>query len=250
MLPAILGGLTWRQSAMYVDSETLYRTTLARNPASWMGHNNLGTLLLQVPGRRPEAIAEFQAALRIDPDYVEAHNNLGLALAQTPNGLPEAISEYQAALRIQPDNAEAHDSIGAALMDPAFARTTNNLDGLDTQQKRMDAARQHWEYALGLRRQFMQRHPELPPQKGIATELNNLGFLDRLQNRTEDARKHYEEALNVYRFNMLNHVNYLFGTFGAISAEPTPLELGQSGFGFPLSARPPREIQFALKFYF
>ncbi|HLM79845.1 MAG TPA: TonB-dependent receptor [Terriglobales bacterium] len=51
-------------------------------------------------------------------------------------------------------------------------------------------------------------------------------------------------------FNILNHVNYLFGQFGAISAEPTPLELGQSGFGYPLAARAPRQIQFALKFYF
>jgi hypothetical protein len=51
-------------------------------------------------------------------------------------------------------------------------------------------------------------------------------------------------------FNLLNHVNHLFGQFGAISAEPTPLELGQSSFGFPLAARPPRQIQFALKFYF
>jgi hypothetical protein len=51
-------------------------------------------------------------------------------------------------------------------------------------------------------------------------------------------------------FNALNHVNFLFGQFGGISAEPTPLELGQSSFGFPLSARLPREIQFALKFYF
>jgi hypothetical protein len=51
-------------------------------------------------------------------------------------------------------------------------------------------------------------------------------------------------------FNILNHVNYLFGNFGALSTEPTPLELGQAGFGFPLAARPPREIQVALKFYF
>jgi len=51
-------------------------------------------------------------------------------------------------------------------------------------------------------------------------------------------------------FNILNHVNYLFGQFGAISAEPTPLELGQSGFGLPLAARNPRQIQVALKFYF
>jgi len=51
-------------------------------------------------------------------------------------------------------------------------------------------------------------------------------------------------------FSVLNHVNYLFGQFGAISAEPTPLELGQSGLGFPLAVRPPRQIQFALNFYF
>ncbi len=51
-------------------------------------------------------------------------------------------------------------------------------------------------------------------------------------------------------FNVLNHVNYLFGQFGAISAEPTPLELGQASFGYPLSSRAPRQIQFALKFYF
>jgi hypothetical protein len=51
-------------------------------------------------------------------------------------------------------------------------------------------------------------------------------------------------------FNVLNHVNYLFGQFGAISAEPTPLEMGQSGFGYPLAARAPRQIQVALKFYF
>jgi hypothetical protein len=62
-------------------------------------------------------------------------------------------------------------------------------------------------------------------------------------------------------FNILNRVNYLFGQFGAISAEPTPVELDPnnintptnpraSGFGHPLSARAPRQIQFALKFYF
>jgi hypothetical protein len=61
-------------------------------------------------------------------------------------------------------------------------------------------------------------------------------------------KKHFEFRAEF--FNILNHVNYLFGQFGAISAEPTPLELGQAGFGYPLAARPPRQIQFALKFYF
>jgi hypothetical protein len=65
-------------------------------------------------------------------------------------------------------------------------------------------------------------------------------------------QKHFEFRAEF--FNVLNHVNYLFGNFGAISAEPTPLELNvaspSSGFGFPQAARAPRQIQFALKFYF
>jgi hypothetical protein len=51
-------------------------------------------------------------------------------------------------------------------------------------------------------------------------------------------------------FNILNHVNYLFQQFGAISVEPTALELGQSALGFPQAARNPRQVQLALKFYF
>jgi len=115
LLLAVLGVSTWRQSGIYRDSETLYRETLARNPTSWMAHNNLGIALWQVPGKLPEAIAEYQAALGIKPDYLEAHYNLGNALAEMPDRLPEAIGEYQAALRLRPHYAEAHYNLGSAL---------------------------------------------------------------------------------------------------------------------------------------
>ena len=46
---------------------------------------NFGTALAGIPGRAPDAIAEYKAALRINPNYTDAHNNLGLALA----GIPE-----------------------------------------------------------------------------------------------------------------------------------------------------------------
>ncbi len=51
-------------------------------------------------------------------------------------------------------------------------------------------------------------------------------------------------------FNVLNHVNYLFQQFGAISVEPIALELGSGSLGQAQAARAPRQIQFALKFYF
>jgi tetratricopeptide (TPR) repeat protein len=55
-----------------------------------------------------DAIAEFQAALRIDPQSAAAHFNLGRALAAMPDRLPDAVEEYKASLRIDPEVAEAH----------------------------------------------------------------------------------------------------------------------------------------------
>jgi len=63
-------------------------------------------LLAEMPGRLPDAIAEYQAALRIRPDYAEAHVNLGNSLSRIPGRQPEAIAEYRAALRINPDYAD------------------------------------------------------------------------------------------------------------------------------------------------
>ncbi|HXN49238.1 MAG TPA: tetratricopeptide repeat protein [Bryobacteraceae bacterium] len=110
----VLGALTWRQSGMYRNVETLWRTTLARNPESWMAHNNLGLALAEMPGRLPEAMAEYQAALRLKPDSAEAHNNLGSALSQIGR-LADAVSEFQAALRIEADYSEARNNLGLVL---------------------------------------------------------------------------------------------------------------------------------------
>ena len=93
-----LAVLTWRQSAMYGDIETLWRTTLVRNPACWMAYNNLGNTLSQA-NRIPEAMDLFKESLRINPDNAEAYYNLGNALVQRGR-TSEAIDQYKQALRI------------------------------------------------------------------------------------------------------------------------------------------------------
>ena len=115
VLLAILGTLTWRQSHIYRDTETLYRATLIRNPESWLAHNNLGVALLDKPGHLAEAKTEYQAALALNPDDAEAHNNLGNALARMPGRLPEAIREFEIAIRLEPRLAQAHQNLGNAL---------------------------------------------------------------------------------------------------------------------------------------
>lgn len=115
VLLAALFVLTWRQSEMYRDAETLYRETLRRNPASWMAHNNLGVILADMPGRLPEAIAEFEASLRLKPDNRQAENNLGNALLNIPGGVPKAIPHLQAALALNPSLEETHYNLALAL---------------------------------------------------------------------------------------------------------------------------------------
>jgi Flp pilus assembly protein TadD len=110
----LLGALTWHQCGMYADTKTLWSITLSRNPASWMARNNLGSDFL-AKGDRKEAIAQFQKALTIKPDFAEALNNLGKALF-AKGDREEAIAQFQKALTIKPDFAEALNNLGYALL--------------------------------------------------------------------------------------------------------------------------------------
>src|SRR5213595_2013160 len=104
LLPGVLFLLTWQQSRMYTDAETLFRTTIARNPGCWMAYNNLGNTLYEA-NRIPEAMNLYKQALRINPDNGAAYYNLGNALAQTGR-TSEAIEQYKQALRIIPNYAK------------------------------------------------------------------------------------------------------------------------------------------------
>jgi tetratricopeptide (TPR) repeat protein len=205
MLILVLGVLTWRQSRMYRDSETLYRESLARNPGSWLAHYNLGVLLAERPGRVPDAIAEYQAALRIRPDYPEAHVNLGFALSRTPGRIPDAIAEYQAALQIKPDYAEAHNDLGIALsftpgrlpdavaeyqaalqIEPEYAEAHNNLgNSLSQVPGRQPEAIAEYQAALRINPEYAEAH-------------YNLGnLLARTPGRVQDAIAEYQAALRI-----------------------------------------------------
>jgi tetratricopeptide (TPR) repeat protein len=113
---------TYARNFDWQDERSLWASTVDVCPGSVRAHYNLGLALEQLPYGLPEAIAEYQAAVRIEPDFAEAHVNLGNALAQTPGRLPEAIAEYQAALRIRPDLAAVHYNLANTL-----ARTPGRL---------------------------------------------------------------------------------------------------------------------------
>jgi Flp pilus assembly protein TadD len=112
--------ITRAQSATFVDSETLYRATLLRNPDSWMAHHNLGRILARSAARRAAAISHFAAAIRLKPDHARAHFSLGTALEASGRSL-EAIDHFERAIVFEPGNpmlvARSHLALGVILTD-------------------------------------------------------------------------------------------------------------------------------------
>jgi protein O-mannosyl-transferase len=108
------GARTYARNFDWHDEATLWTSVTDVNPDDALAHLNLGNALLEIPGRVPDAISEYQKALRIYPNYAEAHNNLGAILLQSGR-TTEAVAEYQAAVRLDPDYPDAHSNLGSAL---------------------------------------------------------------------------------------------------------------------------------------
>ncbi len=176
-LLASLGWLTCRQSAMYADLETLWRTTIARNPSCWMAYNNLGAFLLE-SGRVEEAIKHIQTALKFGPDNAAAYTNLGDALRQQGR-LDASFAQYNRALAIEPGNPVTHANLGTALL----------------QAGRVEEAMAHYRTALEIKPDF-------------ARARTNLGDAFLRSGRFEEAMASYRRALENDPDSVEAHVNY------------------------------------------
>ncbi len=204
LLAIILGVLTWQQSRIYRDEETLYRATLERNPDAWLAHNNLANLLLEMPGGRAEAMTHLEAALRLKPDFPEAHLSMGNALLGIPGRLDDAIAEYRTAARLAPDSERAHTNLGNALLqagrideamaqlhealriDPNNAEAHNDLaNALTTIRGRLPDAIAHYRLALSANPEFAEAH-------------NNLGrALAQMQGGLPEAIAEFQNAIRL-----------------------------------------------------
>ena len=163
----LLAGLSWGQSRLWYDSETLFRYVLALNQDIPEVHNDLGFVLV-TQRRTDEGVAEYRKALAIKPDFTRAMNNLGLALIGQGR-YAEAIEQYRKALALEPDYAFGHNNLGLALMYlgqtaealahfqkavalvPDYVVAHNNLGGALLMMGRVDEAIAQFQRALELR---------------------------------------------------------------------------------------------------
>ncbi len=140
-------------------------------------------------GRLDEAIANYNKAISIDPDFAEAYNNLGIALKGLGR-LDEAVESYNRAISINPDFAEAHCNLGNALRDlsqlteavdsydkavsikPAFVEAHNNLGIALKGLGRLDEAVESYLKAISINPNHTEAH------NSLGNALNELGRFD------------------------------------------------------------------------
>ena len=206
-----LATLTWRQSRTYLDSETLWRTTMARNPDSAMARNNLSRALLE-KGRVDEALLLCQTVLATHPNDVTAQFNLGDGLLQEGR-LDEAIAHFQKALELQPAMSGIPYSIGEAYLkkgqmdaairyfqraiqlQPDYPAAFCNLGYALLQEGRRTEALAAYNQALALDPRYALAH-------------NDLGNILLQLGRTDQAMDHFRQAAEILpdfaeaRFNM------------------------------------------------
>jgi tetratricopeptide (TPR) repeat protein len=234
---AVLMFLTWQQSGMYRDKITLYQAALAKNPESWLLHNNLG-LALHDSGKYDDAIVHYRRALEIKPRYPEAHNNMGNSLLDTGHA-QEAIEHYLEALKLKPNYIMALYNLGNAYketgryqqaidqyqlvikLNPEMAAAYNNLGVTLEQMGRAGESTEYFRKAVDLDRNYSQAH-------------NNLGTALFREKRQEDAIEQFKEALRTNPKNLLACKNLalaysMLGRSGeAIQAGKQALEIARS----------------------
>jgi protein O-mannosyl-transferase len=160
-----LSAIAMKQLPYWRNSTALFEHALEVTRNNHVAHSNLGEALMS-SGRPKEAIAHFEAALKIktNPDY---YNNVGIALAAMGR-TQEAMIYYQKALKGNPGYAKAYNNIGVALGD----------------QQRYAEAMAYFKRALELKPDYADAH-------------NNRGLALALQGKPGEALFHYEKALGI-----------------------------------------------------
>ena len=204
-----------------------------RNPAA---HNNRGNALRAL-GRHKEALASFDKALTLRPDYPEALNNRGNALRDLGRAR-EALVSYDKALALRPDNLESLSNRGNALrdlkrpedalasFDRALALRPDNPEVLNNRGNalcdlgRHDEALASFDRALALRSDYAEAH-------------YNRGNVLRGLRRHDEALASYDHALALKPDYVEAHNNR-----GTVLRERGRLDEALAAFESALATRP------------
>jgi tetratricopeptide (TPR) repeat protein len=134
---------TYQRNTVWADTVSLLSDSVAKAPASYRAHLNLG-IALKNRGRLDAAIDSYYKALSVKGDYVEGYYNLGNAL-MLKNDFRGAAENYFKALALTPADVDTHYNLGYTL----------------AKLWRFDEAVYHYSEAIRLQPDFMEARREL-----------------------------------------------------------------------------------------
>jgi Tfp pilus assembly protein PilF len=200
-----LACLTWQQTTVWRNPETLWARALEIDPTSSYAHYNLARYLAS-KGMYQKAMHHYGEALRIRPDDADTHNNLGLLLAA--NGQVEAsLVQFHQAVEIDPRYGKSYFNLGrvhaqqgdlekavtylrkALELDPNEAEIHLTLGTVLARQGQSAEPRIRFEEAIRLNPDFADAH---------------VAFARLLasQGKIEEAEKQYQKALRLMKSQM------------------------------------------------
>src|SRR6266498_3390301 len=160
--------LTWKQTAIWQNTATLWSHVLKLDPNSSIAHYNLG-LLLAMRGDIKDSLEEFQKAVEIDPNYAKAFFNLGRAYAREGE-FEKATQNYRQAAKLNPDEIEILSGLAGALV----------------RQGQLAEAVAYFQKIVALKPELADAHV-------------NLARALAAQGKKTEAEKHYQEALRLLK---------------------------------------------------
>jgi tetratricopeptide (TPR) repeat protein len=172
-----LGALTWEQSGVWRNSETLWQQVLDVDPNSSIANSSMANVRYR-QNRVREGLEHSQRAVALNPDYGDGFNGLGVGLAREGR-VAEAIAAYERAVLLEPTFDEAETNLGVSL----------------AQQNDVDGAIRHYAHALSIN-----------PDNSNA-QVNWGNALVRL-GRPGEAVEHYAAAIRIQPDNTDAELNW------------------------------------------
>jgi tetratricopeptide (TPR) repeat protein len=103
--------LTYQQSKIWENSETMWSKVIQHNPKTPLPFRNRGNYFRD-NNMAEKALKDYSEALRLEPDQDEAYNSRGRLYFQKGE-LQKALNDYNKALEYNPDKAEYYSNRGA-----------------------------------------------------------------------------------------------------------------------------------------
>ena len=109
----LLAIASFRDAAAWVDEGTLWQQNVRSNPDAWMAYVRLGSWKRR-HGNPQGALLDFQAAIRLRPDYGENHNDMANALRDMGR-VEEALAAYRESIARSPLIIESRTNLAEYL---------------------------------------------------------------------------------------------------------------------------------------